>query len=165
MLLFISATSGNNLRLCQRAKELADAQGIQTHLICLSSLDLPLFTTEKEASATPAALGELEEHFAKASALWISAPEYNGSIPPALVNAIAWLSRSSNNFRHLFNQKVVALSTHSGGGGQKVLVAMRMQLSHLGANVLGREILTNKSKMLRDESVQALLAQLQTKKE
>ena len=138
MLLFISATSGHNLRLCERAKEFADAQGMQTHLICLSSIELPLFTTERESSGAPPAVGELEEHFMKASALWISAPEYNGSIPPTLTNAIAWMSTQTDDFRALFNSKPLAIATHSGGGGQKVLVAMRLQFSHLGCNVVGK---------------------------
>jgi chromate reductase len=58
-----------------------------------------------------------------------------------LSNAIAWLSVGSLDFRILFNNRTVGLATHSGGGGQKVLLAMRQQLFHLGCTVLGREVL------------------------
>ena len=35
-----------------------------------------------------------------------------------------------------------------------------LQLGHLGLNVIGREILTNKDKLARKESLDAVLAQL-----
>jgi hypothetical protein len=54
----------------------------------------------------------------------------------------------------------VALATHSGGGGQKVLISMRLQFSHLGATVLGRELLTTTKKPLNERSAQAVLDQL-----
>ena len=88
------------------------------------------------------------------------APEYNGSIPPTLSNTIAWLSTQTDDFRSLFTLKPVAIATHSGGGGQKVLVAMRLQLGHLGATVLGRELLTTSKKPLNEQSARAVLEQL-----
>ena len=88
------------------------------------------------------------------------APEYNGSIPPTLSNAIAWLSVGTEDFRELFNGKGAAIATHSGGGGQKVLVAMRLQLSHLGVNVLGRELLTSSQRELNEDSARAVLGML-----
>jgi len=54
----------------------------------------------------------------------------------------------------------VGLATRSGGGGQKVLVAMRLQFSHLGCNVLGRELVTNSSKPLNEEAARGVLAQM-----
>jgi NAD(P)H-dependent FMN reductase len=87
-------------------------------------------------------------------------PEYNGSIPPILTNAIAWLSTSSDDFRALFNGKLAALGTYSGGHGQKVLMAIRIQLSHLGCHVLGRELQANSKKPLQDRSIEAVLSEL-----
>ena len=105
-------------------------------------------------------LDPLEASFAASTALFFVAPEYNGSIPPTLSNAIAWLSTQTDDFRALFTLKPTAIATHSGGGGHKVLVAMRLQLSHLGATVLGREIVTNRKKPLNEASARALLQQL-----
>jgi len=60
----------------------------------------------------------------------------------------------------VFNGKPAAVATYSGGGGQKVLVAMRLQLSHLGCNVVGRELLTNKAKPLNEEAARTVLGQV-----
>jgi hypothetical protein len=52
------------------------------------------------------------------------------------------------------------IATHSGGGGSHVLMNMRIQLSLLGVNVMGRQILTHKTKDLNHESMVAVLEQL-----
>jgi NAD(P)H-dependent FMN reductase len=159
MLLICTASHGHNLALARRIELLAQARGIDTHLLDLTTLDWPLYTSRE--ALRPTNLAATENHFQQASAFFFVAPEYNGSVPPALNNALAWLSTQSDNFRALFNGKACAMATHSGGGGQKVLVAMRLQLSHLGLHVVGREILTNPKKPLRDDSVDALLDQIQ----
>ena len=159
MLLICTASHGHNLALAERIEKLAQVRGIETHLLDLTTLDWPLYTSREDLS--PTNLAAIEGHFQQATALFFVAPEYNGSVPPTLNNALAWLSTQSDNFRVLFNGKACALATHSGGGGQKVLIAMRLQLSHLGMHVIGREILTNPKKPLRDDSVEALLDQLQ----
>ena len=102
---------------------------------------------------------DLNGSFRSAEGFVFCAPEYNGSIPPSLTNAIAWLSRASDDFRALFNGRPAGLATHSGGGGTKVMMAMRIQLAHLGANVLGREILTNRKRELSVAAAQSILDQ------
>jgi NAD(P)H-dependent FMN reductase len=92
---------------------------------------------------------------------WIlCAPEYNGSIPPVLTSAIAWLSVSDPDFRTLFNGRPVAIATHSGGGGYNVLTALRMQLAHLGAHVVGRQLVANAQKPAQDTSIDDLVSRL-----
>ena len=90
----------------------------------------------------------------------ICAPEYNGSIPPILTNAIAWLSVQGKDFRSLFNERPIAIASFSGGGCMELLLSMRIQLTHLGALVLGRQLATNKSKIAEDSSINAILNQL-----
>jgi chromate reductase len=92
----------------------------------------------------------------------ICAPEYNGSIPPVLTSAIAWLSVQGEDFRSLFNGRPIAIATHSGGGGHTVLTALRLQLAHLGAQVVGRQLVSNNAKPAKDSSIADLLARLQT---
>jgi NAD(P)H-dependent FMN reductase len=76
-------------------------------------------------------------------------------------NAIAWISRAGGeDWRNAFNGKYAAVATHSGGGGQKVLSAMRSQLQHLGTTVLARELLTHYQKALNPDSAKAVLEQL-----
>ncbi len=161
MLLICTASSGQNLVLATRLSELADEMAVPNTVIDLTEVALPLYTPAQDEAGRPTALDQLEAAFEASAGMLIVAPEYNGSIPPTLSNAIAWLSTQSDDFRALFTLKPVALATHSGGSGQKVLVAMRLQLSHLGATVLGREILTNRKKPLNEQSARAILKQLQ----
>ena len=87
----------------------------------------------------------------------ICSPEYNGSIPPILTSAIAWLSVQESDFRNLFNGRPIALASFSGGGCMELLVSMRIQLSHLGAQVVGRQLTSNKNKPATDEAITDLI--------
>ena len=42
----------------------------------------------------------------------------------------------------------------------ELLLSMRIQLTHLGALVLGRQLTSNKSKIAEDQSINAILNQL-----
>ena len=148
-LLVIAASNGANLQLAQRFAAAAAAQGLESRVVDLVALDLPLFTS-------PALQGQLA-----AAARWvICAPEYNGSIPPVLTSAIAWLSVQGDDFRALFNGRPVAIATHSGGGGHTVLVALRLQLAHLGAHVVGRQLVSNAHQPAKDDSINDLIRRL-----
>ncbi len=81
-------------------------------------------------------------------------------MPPVLNNAMAWTSRATESWRDAFNEKIVGLATHSGGGGQKGLQAMRIQFQHLGANILARELLTTYEKPLNEDSAKIMINQL-----
>ena len=160
MLLIITASNGKNLELAQHLASLAAPSAEPTQLLDLTELDLPLYTPQAQAKGIPPALGPLAELFLEANAFLICAPEYNGSIPPSLTNAVAWLSVGCDDFREVFNTKQAAIATHSGGGGSKLLVALRLMLSHLGCNVIGRELLTTSNRPLNDASALAILEQL-----
>jgi NAD(P)H-dependent FMN reductase len=90
----------------------------------------------------------------------ICTPEYNGSIPPVLTSAIAWLSVQGSDFRSLFNGRPVVIATHSGGGGTTVLAALRLQLAHLGAVVVGRQLVSNSTTPAKDASISDLISRL-----
>ena len=160
MLLLCTASSGKNRALADRLAELAAEASLDARVLDLSEDAMPLYTPAAHAAGMPAELAPVAELFRAATRFAFVAPEYNGSIPPTLSNAIAWLSVGTEDFRELFNGKTAAIATHSGGGGQKVLVAMRLQLAHLGVNVLGRELLTSSHKPLNEDSARAVLAQL-----
>ena len=160
MILIIAASSGKNLELGHRFEGLAKELGLDASLIDLTDHDLPLYTPREEERGRPSGLAGLAERFLEARACLVCAPEYNGSIPPCLPSAIAWLSTGCDDFRQVFNGKPVGLATHSGGAGQKCLVAMRLQFGHLGSNVIGRECLTNKDKPLNEATARSILRQL-----
>lgn len=155
------ASANNNLKLGQRLAQLAEELGVETELINLVDLDLPLYSTvEEERNGLPASAQELANKVLTLKAFIVVAPEYNGVMPPVLNNAMAWTSRSTKDWRDAFNEKVVGLATHSGGGGQKGLQAMRIQFQHLGANILAREILTSYDKPLNEDTAKNMIQQL-----
>jgi len=155
------ASSNNNLKLGQKLALLAKEQGVETELIDLVSLNLPLYNTiEEEKNGIPNEAQELASKILSLKAFIVVAPEYNGVMPAVLNNAMSWTSRATKDWRDAFNEKVVGLATHSGGGGTKVLQAMRIQFQHLGANILSREILTSYDKPLNEESAINMISQL-----
>ena len=54
----------------------------------------------------------------------------------------------------------MAIATFSGGGGMELLLSLRIQLTHLGAQVVGRQLLSNYAKPAKDESIHDLLQRL-----
>ena len=159
-LLAISASSGENLKLAHRFVETAEAKGAKATCLDLTTLDLPVFTPRSKGSATPQVLDDLEQQLSNATRWVICAPEYNGSIPPVLSNAIAWLSVQGNDFRALFNGRPVAIASVSGSGGMELLLSLRIQLTHLGAQVVGRQLQSNSSKPARQETIDDLVNRL-----
>ncbi|MBD1874530.1 NAD(P)H-dependent oxidoreductase [Nodosilinea sp. FACHB-131] len=158
-MLILSATNGKNLDLAHAFAAEATNSGVAAEVISLPELQIPLYDSLGSSSAGDGLL-KLAQAMRQHKSLVICAPEYNGSIPPVLSNAIAWLSVSTDDFRALFNSRPVALATHSGGGGQKVMLAIRQQLSHLGCTVLGREVQSSSQKAANPEAIAALVSQL-----
>ena len=147
------ASSNNNQKLGLKLQELALKEGCEVELINLVDLRLPLYSTvEEEENGIPETVLDLATKILELKAFIIVAPEYNGVMPPVLNNAMAWTSRATKDWRDAFNEKIVGLATHSGGGGAKGLQAMRIQFQHLGANILAREILTTYEKSLNEET-------------
>lgn len=159
-LLVLAASNGENLKLAERCVNAASQRQAQADLIDLTSLTLPLYSPRVQAAGAGADLTSLRDRLHAAPRWMICAPEYNGSIPPVLSNAIAWLSVMDDDFRSLFNGRPVAIGTHSGGGGMEVLLSMRIQLTHLGAEVIGRQLLSNFNKPAKDESIDDVVHRL-----
>ena len=159
--LVLSASNGENLKLAERFAAAAQSQGRSAEVLDLTAVDLPLFTPRAQEQGPPAALAGLQQKLMDTPHWVICAPEYNGSIPPVLTSAIAWLSVQGSDFRALFNGRPVVIATHSGGGGYTVMTALRLQLAHLGAHVVGRQLVSNGSHPAKDDSIADLLARLQ----
>lgn len=155
------ASSNNNMKLGLKLKELADTCSDEVELINLVDLKLPLYSTnEEQENGIPEVALDLATKILSLNSFIIVAPEYNGVMPPVLNNAMAWTSRSTKDWRDAFNHKIVLLATHSGGGGEKGIQAMRIMFQHLGANVLSREIITNYQKELNEESALTMIKHL-----
>ena len=156
------ASANNNVNLANKLQEIATQNGVESELIKLVDLDLPLYSTvEEERNGIPDTAKELAQKILSLNAFIVVAPEYNGVMPPVLNNAMAWTSRATKDWRDAFNEKIVGLATHSGGGGAKGLQAMRIQFQHLGANILARELLTTYEKPLNEDSAVVMIKQLE----
>lgn len=160
MILILVSSQKKNMELALLFKQYLQSVGSDSDLVDLVALDLPLYSSRVENDNPPKIVIELAKKMEKAKALIFVAPEYNGSLPPVLNNSISWISRVGVDWRESFNGKPALIATHSGGGGSQVLMAMRLQLSYLGVNVMGRQILTHKGKDLNHESMEAVLDQL-----
>ena len=80
--------------------KLAEA-GVTVNSISLADFEMPIFNQDLEAEHTPEAAGRLAELFRTHDMIFIATPEYNGGLPPLVVNTIAWLSRQRPSpFRH-----------------------------------------------------------------
>lgn len=161
MLLIITASHQKNLVLAEKVAQAATAMGIENQVLDLTTLEIPLYSSRQHEAGPEKDFEQLRSAMNAAEGLWVCAAEYNGGTPPVLGNAIAWLSTECDDFREMFTGLPVALATHSGGGGQKVLTTMRTQFAHLGSIVLGREIASSDWKEVNPDSITAMLTTMQ----
>lgn len=125
--------------------------------------ELPFFDQDLE-SQVPAAVVELRRQVAEADLLVVVTPEYNGTIPGLLGNAIDWLSRPYAQ-GVLTGKPVLALAASPGAvGGARALVALRTVLGNAGAALLGSgDVIPEVDRRLADgQADDVLRAQLLT---
>jgi NAD(P)H-dependent FMN reductase len=155
------ASVNKNMQLALNIQEVVTELGQQSEIINLVALDLPMYTSIiEDEKGIPQEVKDLAEHLKTFDALIIVSPEYNRSMPPVLNNAIAWISRVGDDFRSIFNQKFIALASHSGAGGMRGNDAVRTMFSYIGANVLSREIINNYSKEYKKDTVVSVVKEL-----
>ena len=159
--LMITATSGTNLELAERFAGVAREKGHDADVVDLVEMDLPMFTVARSSDPEETVdVSKLTQQMIEADAWIVVAPEYNGSMPPTLNNAIAWLSGDWQNFRTMCTGKPVGLATHSGGGGAHVIMAMRQMFSFIGADVMGRALTSGRNKEANPETIEAMIDNL-----
>ncbi|WP_419173048.1 NADPH-dependent FMN reductase [Halobacteriovorax sp.] len=159
--LIVAASDGMNLKMAETLESLSKDTDESFEVVKLSDFNLPLYTTQEEGNGIPEDGKKLTEKFIAAKGFVFLTPEYNGSVSPSFINAIAWVSRSGGeSWREAFVNKPALIGTHSGGGGQYVLGAMLNQLSYIGMNVLGRKLLTNYGKPLNEDAAKGALEEL-----
>ena len=98
--------------------------------------DIPLYDGDLEAqSGVPAPVTRLQDRIAAAQGLLIATPEYNGSIPGVLKNAIDWLSRPPREIARVFGDRAVAVMGATPGRAGTILsqAAWLPVLRHLNA--------------------------------
>ena len=101
--------------------------------------DLPFYDEDLEHDA-PESVHRLREDWAAADAILFATPEYNGSVPGALKNAVDWASRP--RLEALLRNKPVAVVGASTGqfGALWAQQDLKRILGIAGARVVGTEI-------------------------
>ena len=82
------------------SKTLREA-GVEVTDLDLADFEMPIFNEDLEPDHVPESAGRLAEAFRTHDICFIATPEYNGGLPPLMVNTITWLSRQKPSpFRH-----------------------------------------------------------------
>lgn len=97
---------------------------------------VPAFHGDREAHSAPPEVEHLRRLVARADAVLIATPEYNGSIPGVLKNALDWLSTPYPD-NVLRNKTVAVVGASTGGYGAMWAQAdLRKVLGLIGARVV-----------------------------
>jgi len=126
-----------NTRLLEAAAAAAPA-GVEVELLDPALVaDLPLYDQDLEDEGAPASVDLLREAWAGADAILFATPEYNGSVPGGLKNAIDWASRPK--FDAALTNKTVSVIGASTGqfGAMWAQQDLRKILGIAGARVVG----------------------------
>ena len=122
-----------NRRLLRAAREVAP-EWVELDVFEIGQL--PLFSEDIESEGDPAPVLELKRRIRESDALLIATPEYNGSMPGALVNATDWASRPPRGSA-LRGKPVAVMGAAGGSGGAaNAQEALRGVLERIGASVL-----------------------------
>lgn len=160
--IILSATARSNMELSKKIQQVAQEIGLESEIIDLEALNLPLYTLDQETKGIPDKAHELTKKLSCVAGFVFVSPEYNGGLTPAAVNALNWISRTGGDWRQCFSEKMVLMATSSGGGGQNLLRVMNTQLQHLGAIVLPRPVVVNASKKFSPDAAKSGLELIKT---
>lgn len=130
--------SSYNTSLLRAAAEAAP-EGVELELWD-GLAELPLYDEELDTDDAPAAVKRLREAWAGADGILFATPEYNGSVPGGLKNAIDWASRPP--LENALRNKTVAVAGASTGqfGALWAQQDLKRILGIAGARVVGTEI-------------------------
>jgi len=130
----------HNTKLLRVADEAAP-EGIEVELFEPLVLgELPLYDQDLEDGIVPASVEQLREEWRSADAILFATPEYNGSVPGGLKNAVDWASRPRGS-APLLNKTVAVIGASTGQFGAMWSQGdLRRILGIAGARVVGDEL-------------------------
>ncbi|HIG59632.1 MAG TPA: NAD(P)H-dependent oxidoreductase [Gammaproteobacteria bacterium] len=112
---------------------------LSTHVtdLSLNDFELPLYEqTIEKSDGLPDKAADLRDLFQHHDGLVIGCPEYNGILPPLLLNTLTWISRSPEGQPDLslFQGKCVLVTSCSPGslGGIRAAAHLKSFLSGVG---------------------------------
>jgi chromate reductase, NAD(P)H dehydrogenase (quinone) len=130
--------ASHNTALLRAAQRLAP-EGMQLELYDELEL-IPPYNEDRDGDAAPAAATRLRELVADADAVLFATPEYNGSTPGQLKNALDWLSRPRGNAA-IFGKTAAVIGASTGAyGGIWAQADLRKSLGIAGARLVEAEL-------------------------
>lgn len=143
-------TDSFNKRLVRVAASSAAAAGVESTIVDLRDLPMPLYDGDLESrEGLPPNAKKFKEMLLAHQGLLISSPEYNSSISAVLKNAIDWASRPVPGEESLacFKGKVAGLVAASPGalGGLRGLVHLRAILGNISVIVVPEQAAISKA--------------------
>ncbi len=134
-----------NKKVLENAVAGARAAGAEVTVIDLRDFNMPIYDGDAhEKEGFPENAVKLQELLLSHDGLLICSPEYNGSLPGGMKNALDWVSRSRGEQKMYaaFKNKVAGIMTASPGsfGGLRCLGHLRGVLTIMTVNVLPLEI-------------------------
>lgn len=137
-------TGSNNHRLLLIALDEAQALGADMTVLDLRDLALPIYDPNLSVEALPQGVRAIRQILAAHDGLLIASPEYQGSLPPLLKNALDWSASEAFGSEALapFRGKPAALMSVSQdpSRGAECLAHLRSVLGRLGVLVIRREL-------------------------
>ena len=123
-----------NTRLATLAGRVIEEHGGTVDMATMKEFDCPSYDQDAQTAGFPAGAEQFRSRLEDVDAFVIASPEYNGSVPGLLKNAIDWVSRFKPQ---PFNTKHAMLISASPSmvGGNRGLWSLRVPLEHLGARV------------------------------
>jgi chromate reductase, NAD(P)H dehydrogenase (quinone) len=130
-----SLRRGSHTRALLRAARALAPDGVEITLY-RGLADIPPYDQDRDLDIPPAMVRNLRDAFGHADAVLLSTPEYNGSIPGQLKNALDWASRPFP--ANVLRDKPVAVISASRGtfGGARAQGELRTVLKAIGARVI-----------------------------
>jgi chromate reductase len=134
-----------NKKLINNAAEIGQDIGLDVTVVDLKDFPMPLFDADLEQNeGMPENAKRLRKMMVASDKIIISSPEYNGSLPAVLKNAIDWLSRSEDGkpSREAFAGKKFAIMSCSPGaaGGAMGLDHLRAVLKRIGGQIVTLQV-------------------------
>ena len=168
-ILIVSSTKNSNYQLSNEIKDFFDyKKNISSSVISLEEFDLPLYNPSLEEKfiqkkSFPDDIEKVKNLILQTDALIWCSPEYNGGISPILTNVIAWISRTTNDWKEGFKDKHSLICTSSGGNGLNFIKGFSLQLSYLGSIVMDESIVKTKKKDLDSKEFEDILSKFYDK--
>jgi chromate reductase, NAD(P)H dehydrogenase (quinone) len=151
----------HNTQLLREAAKLAPA-GVELEL-WEGIGDLPIYDQDLDDMDVPESVRRLREDWTSADAILFASPEYNGSVPGGLKNAVDWASRPKDEAA-LKNKTVAVVGASMGQfGALWAQQDLRRILGIAGARVVGEPLPVSRAHEGFDEAVyQGLRTSLET---